>query len=119
MGSFLWDIDTSTVANFALPLKLIEYACLGMPAITVRNAAIEHYFHPDECMFFNSGDSEALALMIDNVTEKRDCLAEYRNKLAKVRGRLSWRDEKNKYIATLRSLADQSESAAIFGKPEP
>ena len=102
------DIGTSTVANFALPLKLVEYTCLGMPSITVRNAAIEHYFSPNECMFFDSGDAHALARHIDSVVESPDCLIEYRRRLEGVRNRLLWSKEKEKYITVLRNLSAQS-----------
>jgi glycosyltransferase involved in cell wall biosynthesis len=99
------DIGTSPVANFALPLKLVEYSCLGMPSITVRNAAIEHYFGPDECMFFDSGDAQALARLLDQVAENPDCLIEYRKRLEGVRSRLLWSKEKAKYVTMLRDLA--------------
>lgn len=98
-------VETSSVANFALPLKLVEYTCLGLPSISVKNAAIEHYFGPDECMFFDSGDVSALAQLLDKVAEKPECLMEYRKRLAGVRERLSWRKEKEKYIAMLRDSA--------------
>jgi glycosyltransferase involved in cell wall biosynthesis len=101
------DIHASAVANFALPLKLIEYTCLGMPSITVRNAAIEYYLRPDECMFFDSGDAQALANLIDTVAENPDCLLEYRKKLEGARERMLWSKEKEKYITMLRGLAGQ------------
>lgn len=102
------DLGTSTVANYALPLKLVEYACLGLPAISVHNAAIEYYFQPDECMFFDSGDTVALARLLDQVAEKPDCLIEHRNKLARVRNRLLWSKEKEKYKTLLEELAGHS-----------
>lgn len=99
------DVHASTVANFALPLKLVEYTCLGMPSITVRNAAIEHYFSPDECMFFDSGDVPALAGLLDRVAEDPDCLVEFRKKLENVRNRLLWSKEKEKYVSLLHDIA--------------
>lgn len=107
------DIGTSVVANFALPLKLAEYTCLGLPSITVRNAAIEYYFRPDECMFFDSGDATALSQWIDTVVEKPDCLMEYRKRLGEVRDRLSWKKEKEKYIAMLRSMTGETEQPSV------
>lgn len=103
------DVHASSVANFALPLKLVEYACLGIPSITVRNDAIEHYFRPDECLFFDSGDVSALAGLIDKVAEKPDSLIECRKRLEEARRRLLWSAEKEKYIAMLRDLAGQSQ----------
>lgn len=102
------DVGTSSVANFALPLKLVEYTCLGMPTITVRNAAIEHYFHLDECMFFKSGDVMALATLIDSVAENPRILNTYRRKLKTARARLSWNGEKEKYITLLRKCSVRS-----------
>jgi len=98
-------LEMSKIANFALPLKLLEYTCLGIPCITVRNAAIEHYFRPDECLFFTSGDAKALAQLLDTVAETPECLLEYRKRLEAARERLSWSREKEKYITMLRGLA--------------
>ncbi len=99
------DVGRSTVANFALPLKLVEYTCLGLPSITIRNAAIEYYFRSDECMFFNSGDTAALAQLLDHILEKPERLNEYRKRLAGVRSRLLWSKEKEKYMRILKDLA--------------
>ena len=97
-------LNISEIANFALPLKLVEYTCLGMPSITVRNASIEYYFRPDECMFFDSGDAKALTQLLDRVAERPDCLLEYRKRLHLARERMSWTREKEKYITMLRDL---------------
>jgi hypothetical protein len=40
-------LDITPVSDFALPLKLIEYTCLGLPSITVGSTAIAHYLRPD------------------------------------------------------------------------
>lgn len=97
-------LNMSRIAHFALPLKLVEYACLGLPSISVRNAAIEHYLRPDECMFFDSGDAKALAHHMDRIAKEPQCLVEYRERLVAVRSRLSWATEKARYIAMLRDL---------------
>ncbi len=102
------DIGMSTVANLALPLKLVEYACLGLPSICVRNAAIEYYFKSNECMFFNSGDTAALARLLDQSAERPECLIEYRKRLQEVRDRLLWSKEKERYTALLRNLSSHS-----------
>lgn len=109
------DIGTSTVANFALPLKLVEYTCLGLPSISVRNAAIDYYFSPDECMFFQSGDAAALAQWIDDVAENPGRLLDFRKKLEPIRERLLWSREKKKYIALLRDLAGERDSRTSRG----
>lgn len=105
------DIGHSAVANFALPLKLVEYACLGLPPISIRNAAIDYYFQPDECMFFDSGDTVALARLLEQVAENPGRLMEQRNKLVTVRNRLLWSKEKEKYKTLLGQLSGHSREA--------
>lgn len=100
-------LDMSAVANFALPLKLVEYTCLGMPSITVTNAAIRHYFRPDECLFFESGDADALARAVEGVIEEPERLLEYRKRLAGARERLQWSKERQKYVDILHGLVER------------
>jgi glycosyltransferase involved in cell wall biosynthesis len=98
------DISASTVANFALPLKLVEYTCLGMPTVTVRNAAIEYYLRPDECMYFDSGDARGLAQILDAIAMNPDCLVAYSEKVRVARERMLWTKERERYITMLRKL---------------
>jgi glycosyltransferase involved in cell wall biosynthesis len=101
-------LDMSRIANYALPLKLVEYTCLGLPSISVRSAAIDFYLRPDECMFFDAGDAKALAEHFDRVVEEPACLQEYRVKALAARERLLWSTEKARYIAMLRDLAGRA-----------
>jgi len=109
------NIGTSAVANFALPLKLVEYTCLGLPSISIRNAAIEYYFQPDECMFFESGDAVLLAKIMQQIVDNPDVLMRYRIGLARVRERLLWSKEKAKYVSMLKNLARNNEPTSANG----
>jgi glycosyltransferase involved in cell wall biosynthesis len=97
-------LDVTPISDVALPLKLIEYTCLGLPSITVRSTAITHYLRPDECMFYPPADSNALAALIDGVADGSLCLDDYRRRLPMARERLSWTREKEKYVSILRGL---------------
>jgi glycosyltransferase involved in cell wall biosynthesis len=99
-------LTMSHLADFALPLKLLEYTCLGLPSITVRNAAIAHYWRPDECIYFTAGDARQLASRLDMLAESPGRLLEYRDRLAAARIRLLWSDEKTRYVAMLEELAN-------------
>ena len=98
-------LDITPISDVALPLKLIEYTCLGLPSITVRSTAISHYLRPDECMFYTPGDSRELAARLDGVADGSLCLEEYRRRLAVARERLSWTREKERYVSILRNLS--------------
>jgi glycosyltransferase involved in cell wall biosynthesis len=109
------DIGTSIVANFALPLKLVEYTCLGLPSISVRNDAIAYYFKSDECIFFQSGNAAELAERIEDVAAHPARLMGFRNKLEAIRGRLLWSKEREKYIALLHDLIAQKKCQSSWG----
>jgi glycosyltransferase involved in cell wall biosynthesis len=100
-------LDITPVSDFALPLKLIEYTCLGLPSITVGSTAIAYYLRPDECLMYPPGDSAALAAVIDGIAQEPMRLDAYRVRLAGARARLSWTREKDKYVAMLRALSGQ------------
>ena len=106
----------SDVANYALPLKLVEYTCVGLPSISVSNAAIDYYFKADECLFFPDGDAQRLADLMDQVAEHPEMLSHRRERLLATRARLLWSGEKRKYVDMLRQLAGAGAPApARFG----
>ncbi len=97
-------LDISSVTNFALPLKLLEFIALGLPVVSVRNRAISYYFNEDDCMFYDSDDPSSLAAVIDRIIETPQILERYRIRSLALRGRFSWNGEKKKYIEILREL---------------
>jgi glycosyltransferase involved in cell wall biosynthesis len=93
------------ISDVALPLKLVEYTCLGLPSVSVKTTAITHYFRPDECMLYPPRDAEALARILDDVACNPERLESYRQRLVAARERVSWSREKQKYVAMLQQLA--------------
>jgi glycosyltransferase involved in cell wall biosynthesis len=98
-------LDITPISDFALPLKLIEYTCLGLPSVTVNSTAICYYLRPDECMFYPPGDSTSMARILDRIAEDPASLDAYRRRLPAAQERMSWSREKLKYVAMLRELA--------------
>jgi hypothetical protein len=100
-------LDVTPISDYALPLKLIEYTCLGLPSITVRSTAITHYVRADECLLFSPGSSDELAGLLDSVAVNPGVLDAYRRRLPMARERMSWTREKQRYLALLRLLAGE------------
>lgn len=98
-------LDVTPVSDVALPLKLLEYTCLGLPSITVESSAISYYFRPDECMLYPPRDARALAGILDDLACNPGGLEGYRQRLVAARERMSWSREKQKYVAMLQQLA--------------
>ena len=96
-------LATSSITHYALPLKLLEYLSMGIPSVTVRNAAIEYYFSEDDCLFYEPGNPESLAAVLDRVVEEPGILDHYRDRAVAIREKFLWSTEKRKYIAILQN----------------
>jgi glycosyltransferase involved in cell wall biosynthesis len=47
-----------------LPVKLLEYAAIGIPVVSARHKAIQHYFSEDMVTYFEPEDVESMASAI-------------------------------------------------------
>ena len=97
-------LEISSVTNYALPLKLVEYISLGLPVVTVRNEAICYYLSEDDCIFFDWDDPNSLSTALDRIAENPETLLHYRERSLALRESFSWTGEKRKYVAMLRQL---------------
>jgi len=97
-------LEISSVTNYALPLKLLEYISMGLPVITVRSAAICYYFREGDCLFYEWNDVESLRRLLDTVAEKPELLQHYRQRAVDLRDQYSWSTESKKYISLLQDL---------------
>ena len=98
-------LERSSILNFALPVKLIEYFSLGMPSITVRNAAIEHYFDDTDCLFYEPEDQDSLRRLLDRVADDPGLVERYRQRSITTRERCLWSVERRRYVDLLRELS--------------
>jgi glycosyltransferase involved in cell wall biosynthesis len=97
-------LEISSVTDYALPLKLLEYISLGLPVVSVRNKAISYYFGEDDCIFFDWNDPQSLSTALDRIVENPELLGRYRERSVALRDRFSWAGEKRKYVALLHQL---------------
>jgi glycosyltransferase involved in cell wall biosynthesis len=104
-------LEISSVTNYALPLKLVEYMSLGLPVVTVRSEAISYYFNDDDCLFFNANDPQSLTDVLDRIAENPEILLRYRERSVALRDRFSWAGERAKYVAMLKQLTGIAEDA--------
>jgi glycosyltransferase involved in cell wall biosynthesis len=103
-------LEISSVTNYALPLKLVEYISMGLPVMTVRNEAISYYLSEEDCIFFQWNDPSSLSSALDHIAENPETLLHYRERSVALRDRFSWTGEKRKYVALLRKLTDGGRS---------
>jgi glycosyltransferase involved in cell wall biosynthesis len=101
-------LEISSITNYALPLKLLEYLSMGIPSITVRNTAISYYFGADDCLFYEPGDVDSLRTILDRLAVSPKYLRGYQERAMTLREKFTWRREKRKYVALLHDLAGHS-----------
>ena len=106
-------LEISSVTNYALPLKLLEYISLGLPVVTVRSEAISYYFGEEDCLFFDMNSPQSLSDVLDRIAENPEVLLHYRERSVALRERFSWAGEKTKYIALLKRLCGIGETVAV------
>jgi glycosyltransferase involved in cell wall biosynthesis len=95
--------------HLMLPVKLLEYAALGIPVIASRLRTIEHYFSPGEVRFFEPGNIEELAGAIlemhDNPAERLEMATRARA----VEARLSWHTQRDGFFRAIDGLIQKGE----------
>ena len=105
--------DAGLVPNHAtnatqlmLPVKLLEFATLGIPVIAARLRTIEHYFSDNSVRYFTPGDSGELAQAIEDLylnPQRRLALAQ---SAARAVNKLSWAEQSGRYFEAIDSLLD-------------
>jgi len=95
----------SSATHLMLPVKLLEYATLGIPVISARLRTIEHYFGSNAVRYFDPGDVEGLADAIEDLyrhPEKRERLALAAGEI--IAHRLTWNNQRRNYYEAIDSL---------------
>ena len=99
-------LEISSITDYALPLKLVEFISMGLPVVAVRNKAILYYLKEEDCLFYQWDDPESLREVLDRAAAQPELLSKFRERSLAVRGRFLWSRERDHYISLLRKLAN-------------
>ncbi len=80
--------DPST--RLMLPVKLMEYAHVGIPAVAPRLPAITQYFDERRCRLYRSGDSESLASALGELLSDPELRARQRGAALELARAVAW-----------------------------
>jgi glycosyltransferase involved in cell wall biosynthesis len=94
----------SAATHLMLPSKLLEYATLGVPIITTRLRAVEHYFPDDSVYYVEPGNVPALVDAINAMAGHPEMRADLGRGAAEVMSGLSWPAQRSELFATVDSL---------------
>lgn len=96
--------NESSATHLMLPVKLLEYAALGIPVICARLRTIEHYFDAQSVRYFSPNNAGQLARAIQDLyldPALRDSLS---NSAAKVVKGISWPVHSQRFCDAVDSL---------------
>lgn len=88
----------SAATNLMLPVKMLEYATLGIPVIAARLRTIKHYFGDDAVRFFEPGDPGALAAAILEMHKRPEHRAALAGRASEIAETLGWKHQRARYF---------------------
>ena len=98
----------SAATHLMLPVKMLEFATLGIPIIAARLRAIEHYFEASAARFFRPGDSVDLAAAIEDLFTNVWRRAQLACRASEIAQALSWPQQRKQYFDAIDSLLGEA-----------
>lgn len=93
----------SALANLRLPAKLLEAACLGVPAVCRDLPAIRAYFD-DDCVFYFETDSELAQQLVAASSDYTEAERRAGNARQRLRG-ITWDSEGPNFVRFVETVA--------------
>jgi len=88
-----------------LPVKLMEYAHMGLPVVASRLPVVEHYFTDDEVLFYEPGSDDALAAAIAESTLDPERARDRAVRASRKLEDLDWATQRQNYVGLVERLA--------------
>jgi glycosyltransferase involved in cell wall biosynthesis len=96
--------NESSATHLMLPVKLLEYAALGIPVICARLRTIEHYFDAQSVRYFSPNNAGQLARAIQDLYLDPALRESLSNSAAKVVKGISWPVHSQRFCDAVDSL---------------
>ncbi|HVN29807.1 MAG TPA: glycosyltransferase family 4 protein, partial [Candidatus Binataceae bacterium] len=94
----------SSATHLMLPVKLLEFAMMGIPAIAPSLRTVEYYFGDGAVRFFKPGDINGLADAIEQLYLKPELRRSYAENAHQVIDRISWANQRVEFYRAIDSV---------------
>jgi glycosyltransferase involved in cell wall biosynthesis len=94
----------SSATHLMLPVKLLDYATLGIPVIAARLRTVEYYFGDGAVALFEPGNVTDLAQSIRRLYYNPDLRAQLVERARHALDALNWQNQRNEYYRAIDSL---------------
>ncbi len=103
--------------NIATPMKVLEYATVGIPIIASRLKVLEDLFGDAAILFFEAGEVEQFVRCVIELFNNPDRRLQLTQNADKVLLQHNWEDQRHAYLHLLSRLSG-SGSAKVLQKPK-
>ena len=103
----------NSFTELLLPVKLLEYVHMGLPAVASRLPVIERYFGPAELRFAEPGDPASIAAAIEAVRADPGAAQERARRASQRLERMEWRRQRERYL----DLIDELTARKLSSRP--
>jgi glycosyltransferase involved in cell wall biosynthesis len=108
----------SSATHLMLPVKLLEFAMLGIPAIAARLSTIEYYFGNGAVRFFNPGDISDLAAAIEQLYRSPELRKQYATNALKVSEQISWPNQRSEFYRAVDTILPHRQNVGVASVEE-
>jgi len=100
----------NSATHLMLPVKLLEFAMMGIPAVAPQLKTVEYYFGDGAVRFFKPGDINDLAEAIEVLYRSPELRRTYAERARKVVDRISWPNQRGEFYRAIDSVLPRREN---------
>ena len=97
----------SSATHLMLPVKLMEYAALGIPVVASRLRTVEHYFPSMRCAWLLPDDPNAMAEAIEELFRDPELRSRMVRDALRIARELSWAHQEANFFAAVDELTSK------------
>jgi glycosyltransferase involved in cell wall biosynthesis len=98
---------TELYKNWMLPVKMLEYAAMEIPAIAPRLRVICHYFDDFSAFYYTPDDADDMAQRIIELYERPEKIVRAKENLKRFNQKYSWVDMETEYLDIVTGLTSR------------